>query len=122
MFVQLKYLTRFAEVRTLTDDVKRLWYSHRENVLAEELGYPFSHSLLEELVEIFASMVEPPFLNFIQRVIELKNQVDRGIVKVGNPLHLILALTISTNRDESTVQREIIKAIVEVQRPQFPLK
>ena len=94
------------------DSIKRLWQSHRTNILTGGLGYPFPQVVLEKLVDIFMDVVKRSvFLDISGEVINLKVQIDRGKISAAGPLPLILALTLSSNRKSNAVQEEIIKII-----------
>ena len=114
MYLQLKYLENVAGTKKLVNDVRELWFSHRENVVAEGLGYPFTNSVLNELNRIFIDVTKKPiFLDYIDEVIKLQERIDKGDVVAAAPLYLILALTLSKRGKEDEVQRKVIETIVE---------
>jgi len=112
IYVQLNYLKRIEGMKELIGDVKELWLSHRGNILARGLSYPFPQAILEELVNIFINVIKKPvFPNLLDKISDLRLQIDRGKVTVAAPLPLILALTLSSNRRNNTLQRKVIKII-----------
>ena len=122
IYIQLKCLENM-KLGKLVSDVRKLWLTHRSNVLVRELGYPFPQRALEELVSVFMDMVEGPvFPNISNTVVELQSQLNQDRIPVGAPLFLILALTLSNNRRNSLIQGKVIEAIVADQQFQCPSK
>ena len=122
IYIQLKCLEKM-ELEKLVSDVKELWLTHRSNVLVRELGYPFPQRALEELVSVFIDMVgRPVFPNISNKVVKLQLQLNQGRVPAGTPLSLILALALSDNRRNRTIQEKVLEAIVADQQFQCPSK
>lgn len=116
IYLQLEYLQSIREIRKLTERIYTLWSLYRGGDLAEKLGYPFSADILNKLKEIFTEITgKPVFLNYIDKIIELREKIDKDENIVGEPLHLVLALSLSDKRREDPVQKKIIKAIAEDQ-------
>ena len=83
IYVQLNYLKRIEGMKELIGDVKELWLSHRGNILARGLSYPFPQAILEKLVNIFINVIKKPvFPNLLDKVSDLRLQIDRGKVTI----------------------------------------
>ena len=112
IYLQLKYLENIKEVKELTDNVRKSWFSHRENIDATELGYPFPSKALDKLSEVFTDIIKKPaFLNYIDSVIELRERIDKGEYVKADPLCLVLALALSKRGKTEEVQRKVVNAI-----------
>ena len=112
IYLQFRYLDEINEIKELVDKVEDLWYTHRDNIITEELGYPFPQSALDKLVYVFMDLIRRPvYLDLSGRVVELQQQIDKGIIVEALPLPLILALTLSRNRRKKAIQQKVIKII-----------
>ena len=110
--IQLKYLENIVEVREWLKRIEELWLSYRENILVEKLSYPFTADVLDELNTIFTGITKNPlFLPYISKVLEIQEKISKGYNVVADPLYLILALTLSDRRADTTTQKRIIRAI-----------
>jgi len=112
IYLQSRYLDEIKEIKEMVSEVEDIWYTHRDNIVAEELSYPFPQSALDELVYVFMDLMKKPvYPDLSDRVNELRQQINRGIIVEASPLPLILALTLSSNRRKKAVQQRIIKII-----------
>jgi len=114
VYLQLRYLENIKEAEELTNNVRELWLSHRESIVAEGLEYPFTSNVLDELNRIFIDITKRPvFLDYISKVIELRDRINRGEFVKADSLSLILALALSSRGKDEEAQRKAIKTIVE---------
>jgi hypothetical protein len=117
IYPQLRCLECIKEVRELVNNARELRLSHRKNIVAEGHRYPFTSNVLDELNEIFIDINKKPvFLDYIGKIIELRDKINRGKFVKTDSLSLILALALSSQGRKEEVQGKAIKAIVKDQQ------
>jgi len=63
-------------------------------------------------VEAFSTlMLHPPIKEYLDKILEIKDYLDSGVVKSDSALLMVCGLALSKNRFE--IGREVLKAIVE---------
>jgi len=109
--VQLRYMEEVS--RDMYDICKEYWDA-LSNVKESggELRYPFDYEILECVVKVFRELIpHPPIAKISDKILEVKNVLDSGIVKCNDPLVTICGLAISERKLE--LKDEVLKAIVE---------
>ena len=113
ILVQLKYMERL-DLMEMLETCKRYWESLYLSVErgAEAPGYPFDQEILEYIAEEFSTLMpHPPIKEYLDKILEIKDYLDSGVVKSDSAPLMVCGLALSKNRFE--IGREVLKAIME---------